>query len=294
MFGARRPQHHVSLSPPGSALNLQPLTLASPARACAARPHCVPVLPRARRDSTRQACRPRLAAALPSFANGGPRRKAAARAGCPQLAARGEDAACRPSLRFSIALPSRAGGMPSLPCRAAALCAAADLLLSRVTSTPRAVRALQPPFLAALAEGRAERPHCVPLPARRRRDSDRAGLRCSRRLRLVPSALCRRPPQPRARQSAGPAPECKLVPRRVRRPSHGPETVVVRVSRLAAGPRSGRAVRVRVRRARAGGGNVRAISSPPRRHRARRSAGTVPSESAAPRVLKNKIWIGRF
>ena len=37
---------------------------------------------------------------------------------------------------------------------------------SRETSTPRAVRALHLPFPAALAEGRAERPHGVPPPAR--------------------------------------------------------------------------------------------------------------------------------
>jgi hypothetical protein len=81
-----------------------------------------------------------------------------------------------PRLRWRRAAPSKQS-------------AAAGASPSRETSAPRAVRALQPPSPAAPAEGGAERPHCVPAPARRE-SRDRG-----RRARRMPSALCGRPSQ---------------------------------------------------------------------------------------------------
>jgi hypothetical protein len=75
-----------------------------------------------------------------------------------------EHTSCHLRSESAVSLPSRAGGGPR---RAATLCAAAGASRPRETSTPLAVRAQQLLSSASLAEGRAERPHCVPPPARR-------------------------------------------------------------------------------------------------------------------------------
>ena len=66
---------------------------------------------------------------------------------------------------FCSRSPSSAGRGPRRAAAPCGACVDAGKPQSRVTSTPCAVRALHSPFPAALAEGRAKRPHHVPPPA---------------------------------------------------------------------------------------------------------------------------------